>query len=699
MKQLTYQYLYKDIVEALRQEHLLSALQLLQGMATTLKSWSVKEETDTLLESYQILLSYMAKGVDDPERNKMYVGFRRRTYELAEVLNRVGLLMNDTTIYATSFRTLCQLYGNDYTLSDILYSQYSLRDKFDAIWLSAAWTADDELTVANYMANNAVNEIDKCLLLSATTIAAMQFFDIAKYRILIDAALSTNIKLRVRALVGVIFTHIIHSERIALYTDVNTRLELMCDLPRFSKEIEHLQMQLFLSLETKRIERNLQEEIIPQMMKRIEKLNIDTNTGLDELNEKLSEEDFNPEWSDNAQDKKLNDYMHEFVELQQRGADMYMGSFKIMKQRFPFFNTVSNWFWPFTLNHPEVPESARESRLTRLMINNVGLCDSDKYSLCMMSTHIPSQLKNDKFQESMLERLEEVQPNHETDAETLFKNELRSYVQGFYRFCNLFLHHEQFTNPFQHDLFIVNYAPFDKMLRDDSFLLRMINFVFKDQSYALANKLFEQLSPNNYDAEVLQKWGICNEHEGNIRKAIECYKQSDLLKGHSQWTLKRLAHCYSQMGEYVKALTYYDQLAEQNNEDVSIALKQAECHIHLKQYEEAFKYLFKADYLAPKTRVTERAIAWCSLLTQKYSQAEKYYTKVLDDNPTPTDYFNAGHSAWLSGNIAEAISRYRKAIADNPDIAFLNNDKDLLHAANKSDEDIAMITDAVLSNL
>ena len=317
----------------------------------------------------------------------------------------------------------------------------------------------------------------------------------------------------------------------------------------------------------------------------------------------------------------------------------------------------------------------------------------------MMSTHIPSQLKNDKFQESMLERLEEVQTNHETDAETLFKNELRSYVQGFYRFCNLFLHHEQFTNPFQHDLFIVNYAPFDKMLRDDSFLLRMINFVFKDQSYALANKLFEQLSPNNYDAEVLQKWGICNEHEGNIRKAIECYKQSDLLKGHSQWTLKRLAHCYSQMGEYTKALTYYDQLAEQNNEDVSIALKQAECHIHLKQYEEAFKYLFKADYLAPKTRVTERAIAWCSLLTQKYSQAEKYYTKVLDDNPTPTDYFNAGHSAWLSGNIAEAISRYRKAIADNPDIAFLNNDKDLLHAANKSDEDIAMITDAVLSNL
>lgn len=699
MKQLTYQYLYKDIVEALQKEHLLSALQSLQGMATTLKSWSVKEETDTLLESYHILLSYMVKGVDDPERNKLYVEFKRHTYELAEVLNRVGLLANDTTIYATSFRTLCQLYGSDYTLSDILNNQHSLRDKFDAIWLSATWTADDELSVANYMANSLVNEIDKCLLLSATTIAAMQFFDIAKYRVLIDTALSTNVKLRVRALVGVIFTHIIHAERIALYPDVNARLELMCNLPRFSKEIERLQMQLFLSLETKRIERNLQEEILPQMMKRIEKLNIDSNTGLDELNEKLREEDFNPEWSDNAQDKKLNDYMHEFVELQQRGADMYMGSFKVMKQRFPFFNTVSNWFWPFTLNHPEVPESARKSQLTRLMINNVGLCDSDKYSFCMMSAHIPSNLKNDKLQASMLEQLQEIEISHDIDAETLFKNELRSYVQGFYRFCNLYLHHEQFANPFQHDLFIVNYAPFDKMLHDDSFLLRMISFVFKDQSYALANKLFEQLSPNKYNIEVLQKWGICNEHEGNITKAIECYEQSDLLKGHSKWTLKRLAHCYSQIGDYLRALTYYDQLAEQNNEDSSIALKQAECHIHLKQYEEAFKYLFKADYLAPKTRVTIRAIAWCSLLTQKYSQAEKYYTKVLDDNPTPTDYLNAGHSAWLSGNIAKAISCYRKAIAGNPTTTFLSDDKDLLHAAKKTDEDIAMITDAVLSDL
>lgn len=699
MKQSTYQYLYNDIVEALRQKHLLSALESLQGMAMTLKSWNVKEEADTLLESYKILLSYMAKGVTDPERDKMYSGFTRRAYELVEVLNREGLLTNDTAIYTTSLHTLQQLYGHVFALTDILSTPHSSRDKFDAIWLSGTWSADDELSVANYMASTTATEVDKCLLISATTLAGMLFFDIAKYRVLLDTALSANTKLRVRALVGLIFTHIMHAERIALYPNTVARLEQMGGLPHFLKELELLQMQLFLSLETKRIEHNLQEEIIPQMMKRIEKLNIDNNTELDDLNEKLNEADFNPEWNDCAQDEKLNAYMHEFVELQQRGADMYMGSFKVMKQRFPFFNTVSNWFWPFTLNHPEVPEIARNSQLIKLMINNVGLCDSDKYSFCMMAAHMPSNHKTDKLQEGMLEQMQEANVNRDVDPETAYRNELRSYVQGFYRFCYLYLHHEQFVNPFQHNLFVLSYAPFDKIGHNDEFLLRMANFVFKDQSYAIANQLYKQLSAKSYNAEVLQKWGICNEHEGNMAKAIECYKQADLLSPNSAWTLKRLAHCYSQKGDYKMALTYYNNLADLNNEDAFIARKQAECYIQLKQYDDAFKCLFKADYLQPNQLVTERTIAWCSLLTKKYLQAEKYYAKVLANNPTSSDYLNAGHSAWLSGNVAEAILRYRKAVADNPVPTFLNNDAATLHAAQKSDAEIAMITDAVLSGL
>lgn len=701
MKHSTYQYLYNDVISALHKKQLLSALQSLQGMAVALKSWSLKEETDTLIESYQILLSYMKKGVADPERKKMYEGFTRRAYELAEVLKRSGLINNDESFYAASFRTLQQLYGTDFALTDILNKASLPRDKFDVIWLSAAWIADDELTVSNFMADHNVAENEKCLLLSATTLAAMHFFDIAKYRLLLDYALSTNMRLRVRAIVGLIFTHIMYAERITFYPDVMARLQLMSDIPQFINEIESLQVQLFLSLETKRIEHNLQEEIIPQMMKRLDELHIVKGNGTDEQNEEMGEFDFNPEWSERVNDSKLQAYMHDFVELQHRGADMYMGSFKIMKQRFTFFNTVSNWFWPFTFNHPEIPDSARDNKFVKLMISNDVLCDSDKYSFCLMATHLPKATKNDKLQDELYEQMQAIKHEREENADKMFKNELRSYVQGFYRFSYLYLHHEQFTNPFQHDLFIVNYPPFDSLICNDDIILRLANFVFKDKSYALAKKMFKKLSANNRSSETLQKLGVCYEQEGDIKQAIKCYKQADLLHKPSTWTMKRLAHCYCQIADYQNALNYYNELAKQDSNNVHIALRQAECYIQLKQYDEAFKFLFKADYLQPNSHLTERAIAWCSLLTKKYSQAENYYTKILKDSPTSTDFLNAGHSAWLIGNISNAVERYKKALElnGNQSSTFLSNDRDMLIIAGKTEEDIAMMTDVVITNL
>lgn len=156
MNTQTYQYLHKDVIEALKGNHLLLALQSLQGLAATLKSWSVKEEVDTLADSYQMMLSYMAKGADDPQRHKMYAGFVRRAYELADVLERVGELSSDTSHYATCLRTLQQLRGAQYQLADLLSPDAPVRDMFDAVWLSGAWTADEEIAAANYMAADTI---------------------------------------------------------------------------------------------------------------------------------------------------------------------------------------------------------------------------------------------------------------------------------------------------------------------------------------------------------------------------------------------------------------------------------------------------------------------------------------------------------------------------------------------------------------
>ena len=121
----------------------------------------------------------------------------------------------------------------------------------------------------------------------------------------------------------------------------------------------------------------------------------------------------------------------------------------------------------------------------------------------------------------------------------------------------------------------------------------------------------------------------------------------------------------------------------------------------MKSYDEAFKYLFKANYLDPESGQSERALAWCSLVTGKYEQAEKYYQKVIGaEGATANDYANAGHAAWLSGDVGKAATRYQKARAlmkSETDDVFAA-DREFLFSKGLTDDDLGLMTDLLNTN-
>ncbi|MDD2382212.1 MAG: tetratricopeptide repeat protein, partial [Mariniphaga sp.] len=75
------------------------------------------------------------------------------------------------------------------------------------------------------------------------------------------------------------------------------------------------------------------------------------------------------------------------------------------------------------------------------------------------------------------------------------------------------------------------------------------------------------------------------------------------------------------------------------------------------------KCYFKVEYLAPGNKKVWRPIAWCSFLTGKREQAEKYFLKLIDDEPNKHDYMNMGHVQWCMGNRKNALEYYRKSIS------------------------------------
>lgn len=700
----THQYLLKDAAAALQAHRLQSALAALHGVATMLKEFDIAEELTGIEDSYAMLLNYFAKGTDDPMRMKLYEKFFARTCEILEALKRSSEMTKEKSCFAATERTLQQMLGAGHTPQALApFTGRDFRTVFDAVMVAPLLTPADEESLSAYLLNGKNDEVLSCLILSALTLSCMRFFDAAKMRILADVVLTDRISLRVRSLVGLVFITATCPDALKHQPDLTARLHLMMDVPGFPEELEMVQQQIFLSLDTKRFDKEIREQLMPQILKHIQKAKREGLLDVLNASEKLMNPEENPEWSEGDQ-HDFEKSMRGIAEMHARGADIYMSTFKTLKQRFSFFNAAANWFWPFTLNHPDLSPDCRTNSMLRMMLSNAGVCDSDKYSLCMMAGMIPQGQLKEAMNIIPQEFIDNTLNNGNADLQFSpadFRSELRSYVQGFYRFCNLFAHRQDFVNPFTSNLFLPDCEPFAELRQNEAWMLRQVDVVFQDKSYELAQHIYSFIPVEHLNAQHLQKLGFCMENQQNYAGAISLYVSALEKQGNSAWTLRRLAACYRYEEQYAEALEYLRELEKLNPESPDLALLMADCCIRMNNYEAAFNYLFKADYLQPNQPKTIRALAWCSLSTGKYEQAEKYYSKIThsEQQVQKSDFLNAGHTAWLMGNVEEATRRYRQFVSGAaPDYDFLRPDRDLLLRSGLTEAELTLMADAVFNS-
>ena len=100
-----------------------------------------------------------------------------------------------------------------------------------------------------------------------------------------------------------------------------------------------------------------------------------------------------------------------------------------------------------------------------------------------------------------------------------------------------------------------------------------------------------------------------------------------------------------------------------DEDNLNIQLSIGHCFIELQQFGEALKCYFKVEYLAPGNKNVRRPIGWCSFVTGKKEQAEKYFQLVIDDSPGKHDLMNMGHVQWSLGKRKEALNFYKRSIA------------------------------------
>lgn len=691
----TFWQLYKRTINKLDERHLGEALELLQELANVLGDWKLLDEVADVNSAYGLLLYYMEQGNNDPAREQQHTNFIATCYNIAEKAAQTErALVTGTSARMRSISEILKDMENlelknitsepceeDANKQVELYTEL-----FNASYDSFLWNDEAAAQAQEVIDSALIAENDKVLMASGLFINCLQAFDARKIIFFADNySTATSSMLRIRMLVAVAFTLYTYRNRLFAYPVITSKLKDLCNNPRFTTDMQNLQKLIIESLSTHEVDRKMREEIIPAMLKshnfNPEKFGIDS---LEEISES------NPEW------KNFEQQVGKLAELEAAGADIYYSTFSTLK-RYPFFNNAANWLYPFEENHPGIPKQIRKTGLKGIanaLLKSDVLCDSDKYSFCMLTTQMTDGQVN-----MIISQLPEM-GGYDTAIAQTSESTCRNYLRNLFRFFYLYSGKSKPANPFETDMSLLDCNELAEAFKDKTEINKISAYAIKKGKYDMAISFLLLSETKGFaDSEVYQELGFCYQKKKSYFDAIAAYEKANALSGDSKWTLQHLAQTNRIVGNYKDALNYYRLLETAKGEDAKIAFRCGECLVHLESYDDAMHEFFKAEYLNPDMTAATRAIAWCSILTDDIKQARKYYDKLLLKEEQGEDLLNAGHAAWIDGDTKAAVELYSRAYAELKREEFLKrmqSDKEILKTHGISNYDITFMSDIVI---
>ena len=691
----TFWQLYKRTINKLDERHLGEALELLQELANVLGDWKLLDEVADVNSAYGLLLYYMEQGNNDPAREQQHTNFIATCYNIAEKAAQTErALVTGTSAHMRSISEILKDMENlelknitsepceeDANKHVELYTEL-----FNASYDSFLWNDEAAAQAQEVIDSALIAENDKILMASGLFINCLQAFDARKIIFFADNySTATSSMLRIRMLVAVAFTLYTYRKRLFAYPVITSKLKDLCNNPRFTTDMQNLQKLIIESLSTHEVDRKMREEIIPAMLKshnfNPEKFGIDS---LEEISES------NPEW------KNFEQQVGKLAELEAAGADIYYSTFSTLK-RYPFFNNAANWLYPFEENHPGIPKQIRKTGLKGIanaLLKSDVLCDSDKYSFCMLTTQMTDGQVN-----MIISQLPEM-GGYDTAIAQTSESTCRNYLRNLFRFFYLYSGKSKPANPFETDMSLLDCNELAEAFKDKTEINKISAYAIKKGKYDMAISFLLLSETKGFaDSEVYQELGFCYQKKKSYFDAIAAYEKANALSGDSKWTLQHLAQTNRIVGNYKDALNYYRLLETAKGEDAKIAFRCGECLVHLESYDDAMHEFFKAEYLNPDMTAATRAIAWCSILTDDIKQARKYYDKLLLKEEQGEDLLNAGHAAWIDGDTKAAVELYSRAYAELKREEFLKrmqSDKEILKTHGISNYDITFMSDIVI---
>lgn len=733
---------HKQVCSLVTERRIKQSLDILCDMINGATTGQLRDEYSNLEMTYRNMLSYTIEGINDPERNKVYIRLIQSILELSDKVKQDILSHNsgwNTYWVKQQAEKEQKLTGKTIveTVDDLMFkseldewlklsneinpdpeSEISkkhrqlIKNIFNHLWLTDLYGEAEESLINIILKSKKFRWYEASIFTTAITLSAFRSWQAEKLLHLIAIYKSGQEQVMERALSGLILNLHYYNGRVLLYPEISTSIIEMARIPGFREHCRIIVLQIIRSKETEKLSRKLHDEILPQVAKL--RPRIEEKLDLDNILPNEKNEGKNPDWASMFNDsEEIFKTMEELTKLQMEGADVYMSAFANLKH-FDFFKDFQNWFLPFYPDHEVVDEIFRDevlgpgtNQMAEAMYKTPFICNSDKYSLILNLKYLPAAQKSMmlKVFRMELEGLGQIDEEESlTDPNRKFRTNVTQYLQDIYRFFKLSPYRKEFEDIFTGRLDIYNSEFFRITCNASEAEAGLADYFFSKDFYEDALSLYLKQTANRPDdAQLYEKIGYCCQELFNFEEAIHYYRMAELID-RKVWTLKKTGLCLRRLGKNEEALEYYLDAAEIEPDNLHTAIMTAHCYLDLKEYDKALSHYFRVEYNDPGNLKILRPIAYCYFALGKFSESAKYYERLSAGKLIPHDLINMGHLALCQGRKKEAVDLYRQSIMSGEltreqFISIFSDDRNLLIQLGANEDDLPILLDFLLFSI
>lgn len=534
-----------------------------------------------------------------------------------------------------------------------LYQEWEeYREKiFDRFVSSGYWNNEERAVVKDTILSPTVDSLTSQLLVSAITLSAATVFDMGKFTLLYDIyRLADDDEVKVRALLGwlLVSTNCGSYEQQPDFRSFAEQLTEDCkNDPDLLAEIIKAQKMLAVTVFSEQKSIDYTNDIMASLSKRFlddlrdkvaDLLEADEDMrnifGIEDDEETSEESPIRSDDTNTDEDRIPNldadiESPLSMDEMMDKGIDILLPQFKMLRDQTEFFTHLYNWFMPFYLKNPHITEALgfvdEKRKFCKAFCSTARSCPADAYSLANLivshSNEIPENIVDcyddpeDEEDGSESADEEEIVKEFFNEPEEHRAKRIRiNYIRNLMRFSKFYTAKDEIFNIFDEldddkPAYAVLAGPLFQDEFFDKYRMAIARYSFRREFPDLVEVMLEGVPCDTLEMHFMKGW-VCMQKGDNhsLRMAVDHFKKMLKIKPDMKQVYLQLVTCYRNLIQVDEYLENFDKLMEfkdsfSEEELFELKLDKLKFIVMNNRFEEAMPLAYELDYTHPENQM------------------------------------------------------------------------------------------------